>query len=304
MWGMGVFNDRIMGSVSLACADGYQMPEIIAAIALDQPEALWNRERHAGQMEEAVDCASGPWEVNKVTYKTPDYMLSSVQDYAPGTAGYQQHIWQATMGPDAVVFVTHPGCSAGDNSHRPNFWHGNRVLPRVAQWKDVLVAVHRLPEDDWMGFTHAYFPMAAFDETAVENGWAFARKGNGYLALSAGRGLELIKAGRTAYRELRSYGLENVWLCQMGRAALDGTFADFRAKVLARHVRFDGSHVQFATLRGESVEFGWEGALAVDGAAVPLSGYPHYDSPYCVAELPAEEMEIQYQGNVMRLVLA
>ena len=69
-----------------------------------------------------------------------------------------------------------------DGSHRPNFWHGNYVLPRVAQWKDVLVAIHKLPEDDWMGFTHAYFPVYAFDEYALRERrerpqWAFAQKG-------------------------------------------------------------------------------------------------------------------------------
>ena len=39
-----------------------------------------------------------------MTYKTPDYMLCSAQDWLPGELGYQQHIWQATLGPDAVVF--------------------------------------------------------------------------------------------------------------------------------------------------------------------------------------------------------
>ncbi|HXF61852.1 MAG TPA: hypothetical protein VNK95_09545 [Caldilineaceae bacterium] len=304
MWGMGVFNDRILGTVSLACATGYQMPELIAAIALDQPEEMWNRERHAGEMEEAVDRDSGPWEVNKVTYKTPDYMLCSAQDYRPGEAGYQQHIWQATLGPDAVVFVTHPACSADDNCHRPNFWHGNRILPRVAQWKDVLMAVHRLPAEDWMGFTHAYFPVAAFDETEIKDGWAFARKGNGYLALTAAQGLELITAGRTAYRELRSWGRNNIWLCQMGRAALDGSFADFKAKVLALEVAFEATSLRFLSLRNEVVAFGWEGPLLVNGAVQPLAGFPHYDNPYCYAELPAQVMELRYRDNAMRLVFS
>jgi hypothetical protein len=148
LWGMGVFNERILGSVSLACAEQYELPPIIQTIATELPEEMWNRERHAGELEQWCDLASGTWEVNKVTYKTADTMLCSAQDYKPGEQGVQQHIWQATMGTDAVVFVTHPPCVSEDGSHRPNFWHGNVVLPRVAQWKDVLVAVHKLPEND------------------------------------------------------------------------------------------------------------------------------------------------------------
>ena len=237
-WGMGIFNGSIRGTVSMACADNYQLPTVIEQVATTPLEEMWNREQHAGELEEWCDRATGTWAINKVTYKTPDYMLCSAQDYQPGTDGYQQHIWQATFSPDAVVFVTHPPCISEDGSHRPNFWHGNVVLPRVAQWKDVLVAVHNFPEDDWLGFTHAYFPAYAFDEYVVRDAWAFARVGDGYLALTASCGLELMTDGNNVYRELRSYGAQNVWFCHMGRAALDGSFSEFQENVLALGVTF------------------------------------------------------------------
>jgi len=50
-------------------------------------------------------------QVNKITYKTPDYELSTAQDYRKGKAGYQQHIWQATLGPESVVFTLNPSVS-------------------------------------------------------------------------------------------------------------------------------------------------------------------------------------------------
>ena len=52
------------------------------------------------------------------------------------------------------------------------------------------------------------FPTFAFDEYEIEKGWAFARKGKGYLAITARQGIELIKRGPDGYRELRSYGQE------------------------------------------------------------------------------------------------
>jgi hypothetical protein len=292
MFGMGVYNQNLRGLVSMACSE-YEFPLLIGDIARHMPEAMWDQERHV--IGEDGD------EVNKVTFKTPDFMLASAQDFRAGEPGYQQHIWQATMGPDAVVFVTHPPNVSEEGAHRPNFWHGNVILPRVAQWKDVLFAVHRLPEDDWMGFTHAHFPTYSFDETVVEDGWAFARKGDGYLALTAAQGLEAVKRGPGACRELRSYGQENVWVCQMGRAALDGDFETFQRKVKAVPLSFDGTSVAYTSLRGDAFTFGWEGPLTRNDVDVPLAGFRHYENPYCVAELPAEEMDIQFGEYVMRL---
>jgi hypothetical protein len=306
MWGQGGYNHHLLGTVGLACAEGYELPSIIPEIAADLPEEMWSRERHAGELEEWCDRATGSWEVNKVTYKTPDYMLCSAQDYCPGERGSQQHIWQATLGPDAVVFVTHPACMSEKESRWPNFWHGNHILPRVAQWRDLLIAVHKLPENDWLGFTHAYFPLYAFDEHALRDGadgrqWAFARKGEGYLALTAAQGLKLITGGDSAYRELRSYGGHNIWLCHMGRALLDGSFSEFQARVLALDVACEGLAVRCATLRGQSLAFGWEGPLSVDGKEQPIAGFKHYENPYCVADWPASQMEIRFGDGLLRL---
>ena len=302
MWGMGVFNDRILGTVGMALMENYELPVLLQSIATDLPDEAWSREHHA-PVDADTDVGDG---VYKVTYKTPDSMLCSAQDYRPGETGRQQHIWQATLGPGATVFVNHPACASEDGSRRPNFWSGNLVLPRVAQWKDALIAVHNLPDGDWMGFTHAYFPVHAFDayvvrEDATGRMWAFAKKGDGYLALTASQGLTLMTSGHTAYRELRSSGLRNVWFCQMGRTALDGDFAAFQEKVLSLDIAFDYLSVQATTLRGDTLSFGWEGSFRRNGEDVPLDNFPHYDTPYGVADFPANEMFIGYGDTAMRL---
>lgn len=301
LWGTGAFNDAILGSVALACARGYELPPVIAEIATAPVGELWSKERHAGRMELWSDRDEGPWEVNKVTYKTPDGMLCSAQSFQPGGPGYQQHVWQATLAHDAVVFVTQPPCVSEDSSHRPNSWHGNVTLPRVAQWRDTLIAAHNIPDADWLAFTHAFFPAGAFDEHALRDGHAFARKGQGYVALTAARGLELVRAGAGANRELRSYGRQNVWVCRLGRAARDGDFAAFQAKVLASPPAFDGLAATVASLAGEQIRFGWEGPLTVDGAEQPLAGFKHYESPLCTCELGAPHMDIAGWRDVLRL---
>lgn len=301
LWGVGVFNDHLLGAVSLACAPSYAVPLAVVAVALDRPEELWSRERHAARVDATDEEA---WEVNKVTYKTPDYMLCSASDYRPGAAGSQEHIWQATFDADAVVFVTHPVCVSEGEAHRPGFWLGNGALPRVAQWRDLLIAVHKLPDDDWLGFTHAYFPVSAFDEYVLREGWAFARKGDGYLALTAAQGLTLVTRGDSAYRELRSSGKHNVWVCQMGRARVDGSFTEFQEGMLARTPAFGDLTARCTTRRGEAATFGWEGPLLVDGRAQALGGFPHYDSPYCRVDWPAERMEIRCREHQVTLQFA
>jgi len=292
MWGQGVYNQHLRGLVGMACSE-YEFPLMIARIATQIPEEMWDRERHV--INEAGE------EVNKVTYKTPDYMLASAQDYHPGKKGYQEHIWQATLGPDAVVFVNHPSCMSEGNDHRPNVWSGNYRLPRVAQWKDVLLALYQLSEDDWMGFTHAYFPVFSFDEYALRGHWAFARVGEGYLALGASQRLRLVRRGPYAYRELRCPGPASVWVCHMGRAAVDGDFDAFQRKIMALPLTIEGLSVAFKTLRGDELRFDWEGPLLRNGVEEPITGFRHYDNPYCVVDMPAKQMDIQFGGTVMRL---
>jgi hypothetical protein len=290
-WGLGVFTQATGGAVSAALLKNYELPANIAEIAAFWPEELWSREQQA----------AGSTPVNTVMYRTPDTMLSSAQDYRAGEPGCTEHIWQATLGASSVVFSNHPVCMSEKEEHTPNFWRGNGVLPRVAQWKDVLIALYKLPQNDRLGFTHAYFPTKNFDETVLREGWAFARKGEGYIALTASRPVELVRQGRTAFRELRAYGNEIAWLCHMGRQAVDGEFGDFQEKILRMGVSFEGLNISLSTLRSEAVSFGWDKPLQVNQVEQPLQGFKHVENPYCEADLPCKQMEIRTLEYVLRL---
>jgi hypothetical protein len=298
MWGQGNYNSHVLGTVSLACCQSYKLPGVLRDIAGDEKAVLWGLEQHASPIEmESRSIQSA----NKATYRTSDFMLSSVQDYLPGRPGSSEHIWVATLGPDAVIFTNHPRNMSENDSARPNLWVGNGILPRVIQWGDVLLALYQLPENDWLGYTHAYFPMKTFDEYAIEAGWAFARVGKGYLALTAASGITPIYSGPTAYRELRSYGQQNLWLCHMGQQLLDGSFEDFRAKIQAMAFSSDGAIVDFRSLRGDRIEFGWSGPLRINGQVQPIADFPHFENPYCAVTLPARQMEIVHNQNGIRL---
>jgi hypothetical protein len=87
----------------------------------------------------------------------------------------------------------------------------------------------------------------------------------------------------------------------MGRAAKDGSFEEFQAQALALEPEFGELSIKSATLRGETVAFGWEGPLSVDGKEEPITGFKHYDGPYCEVDWPAEQMDIRLGEQVLRL---
>lgn len=331
-WGKGTFNDHMLGAVSLACARIYEVPEIVAATAVDESTPLLSRERHretpvpvahtdlnGNRAESAEGGSAESAEVHKVTYRTATALLSSALDYRAGAPGGSTHVWQATLGSTAIVFTNHPACAWDGPALVPNghtdptgtagFWCGNGALPRVAQADDLLVAWYRIPEDARMDFTHAYFPTTAFDEYRVTENWAFGRRGSGYVALYASPGLTRITTGPSAYRELRAPGRTAFWLCRVGSAAEDGSFAEFVAATEQTRVRIEGLQAHVQNAWGRDVVFGWEGPLRVGKTGAELDEWPlrfaqHYSGGYAQADFPADTLEVDYQGHGLRLTFS
>jgi hypothetical protein len=302
LWGAGGYATNqaaslLAATTSLGLASkSYVLPDAIRAIAQAQQDALWIQERHA--------------DARVVSYRTPDYLLSSAQSYRPGERGSREQVWQATLSSEALVFSTHPGLYTQEDSAAPGWWVGNATLPRVAQHHDALIALYVLPESassttgpvaHGLDFTHAYFPTYAFDEHVIVDGWAFARVGGGYLALGSLPTLALVEHGPDAGRELRVEGRTAAWFCQMGRAVLDGDFAGFQRKVLASAPQRHDERVTWTTARDDTLVLGVDGPFTVNGQAVSLDDFPRHHSPFAHAPFPAETFEITAGADVLRL---
>ncbi|MBI4926581.1 MAG: hypothetical protein HY835_02370 [Anaerolineae bacterium] len=232
-------------------------------------------------------CRNTREEVNIYTYRTPHTLLSCAQDYRKGYGGDQQSIWQATLGPEAVCFTTHPAKKEGDS---PNYWTGSGSLPRAAQHRNVLAALYRIDttpglyHTNRLLFTHAWLPQAAFDETLECGGWIFARKGEGWLALRPPAGYRWVsETGSGAPDEVIADGRETAWLIELGHAVEQGSFALFVEQICAAKVQVKGLKVRYESPSVGLFEFGWTGALKVNGQEVALSGYPRYANPYLQA---------------------
>ena len=293
LFGIGCYNKNVVGAASVGISTDYAMPELVRSIAVERLDGAWTQE-HSARPDEK-------WEANQATYKTTDYMLASLQDYLPGEWGGQVHPWQATLGPEAVVFTNHPTAISQSDQRQAGKWCGSGVLPRIAQWQDSLICLYQLSENEQLNYSHAYFPTFAFDEYRLENGWAFARKNDGYLAIYASSGLSLVESGDDAFFELLAPGPQTAWVVQMGRRTNDGDFVDFYSKVLANPVKVEGLAVEWQNLRGDLLQFAWSGPFQRNGESIPLSYAKRYEGPFVDAAFPAETMDIGHGIQMVRL---
>ncbi len=165
---------------------------------------------------------------------------------------------------DAMVFTNHPGTDDERSEHtaRPNFWAGNRWLPRAVQHRNVLVCIHHVPQDDPRPYSHAHFPRRAFDEVLQRGGWTFGRKGGGYIALYSQHPARWAEQEPYADVELRAEARSNIWICEMGDEQRSGGFARFR--------RGDpgGSSGLRRAARALSFALGWRAVVRLGRAAV------------------------------------
>ena len=288
LWGMGCRNAAVLPSTVMATAVRYRLPETIRAAALHVPRDWWGLQRYRGTYRRDRDLLEREWEAVSVTWRTPDVALASVQDYRSGLPGLQEHVWGATLGPEAHVFANHPANTATHSAARPNFWAGNRILPRVAQEGGAVLAVYRIPRDDPMGFTHAWFPTRHFDEWSARGAWIAARVGDGYVALATEGGSRLLERGPTAGQELRPVGAGTAWVCQVGRRATRGSFAEFVDAL--REPEF-GPRVRHVTPEGQELELDFNGAFRIDGRPRILDD-AHIHNPFTHTPLDAAHMTI------------
>ncbi len=293
LWGEGVCNLHAWGVIGLADS-GYTLPAQLAQVATERSQTQWLHEYHRN--------AGNQWGIQRSTYRTPAYLLTSVGDATTPALRACHRRWQATLGPAATIFVNHPAHMGAEPDDLPNFWLGDGSAPQLAHWKDTLIALYRLPADDWLGFTHAYLPRHAFDETLLRENWLFARHGQAYVGLTASAPLMWVAGGAGAHRELRAMGREVAWLCQLGAAGEHGSFGGFCGRLLAQPPRLlTPDLVDYTNSRGERIEFGWAQPLRIDGAVQRPDPALHYVTPYCTVGFPAKLTNIQLGDQLLQL---
>jgi len=302
-WGMGIFNGETRATGMLALARNYRVPDVIQRIGADVDQIVTTWARSSAAFRPQFDMRGDRWDVRTITRRAPDVMLSAAVDHRPGERGVQEHLWQATLGPEAVVFSTYPGNSQEHGHARPNFWSGSARLPRVGLHERTVICLYRLEAGVGLPFSHAYFPTAVFDEWQIDGDWAFARKGGGYVALWGDGALILTESGKHVGQELRSSGGGDAWLCHVGSAAEDDNFAAFMRRVKAHAPILNDLTLTWTTPAGQALRFGWTGPFTVDGTPLDWDSFPLYRNVYTDTPMDAEMMTLTHEGEALALPL-
>lgn len=263
--------------------------------------------------------------VDTYTYRSPDVMLSTAQDYRPGMHGEQHHISQATLDNNAIVFTTSPKNEPKPTVHWPDddgYFTGNGALPRAAQHGTVSMSLYApkytpnplLPSSlGYIDKTHAYFPQERFDEVRQVGNWTFGRRRNGYVALWSWRSVHWQSWDPAVYWAhgltqpydlVADGGADNVWITEVGDAAHNGTFDDFvnatsSAPILVAPLAANdglpgGFDVAYASPTQGVVTFGSASStqLKVGGTAVALHGTKRLDSSFVSAAVGAHRYDV------------
>ena len=131
--------------------------------------------------------------------------------------------------------------------------------------------------------------------------WTFGRVGEGYIALYSHLPIEWAKTGPEAEMEIVAQGRQNVWICQVGRGKVDGSFASFVQKISQAALTVNGLDVTYHAPGAGVMKFGWRGSFTVDDKEVALRNYPRWNNPYAQIEFGAEKFHIEMGGGRLDL---
>ena len=247
-------------------------------------------------------------QVDIYTYKTPHYILSNAQDFRKAKVGYQQHIWQASMGGKTLIFTNSPG--SNEYNDRPNKFAGNRFMPRSVQHKNVLLCLYKIPtESAHFFFTHLYFPRDEFDQVSEENGWIFGKRGDAFAAVFSSVPGKWQTPDPNFYRAIYGPGKEDrfksakpyeylvpkhavVYICEMGDRDTHGSFKEFKLKFNADLFSGDVSAFNYLSPSLGKMSFGWKEPLTVNEIDIEFKNYKRYDNPFCETQFGEKTYKI------------
>ena len=224
LWGKGFYGKRFHALPQLALClrdHGLKIPDALTGIAC-----------LAGNAAQEWCFAQGQDRIAKLYhYKTGDFAMGTAAAYRWNEWGYQETVLHLRLGdnPDAQVWINHPGETIHSGYGRPSYWGGSGTLPRVHQYRGLAVALFRCAAEQ-PGFTHAWFPQGAFDETKVAGHTAFARASGGLAMLKAESAFEPVASGPTAGNELRVPGHEAAWIVRLGGRRQHGSLDEFETR--------------------------------------------------------------------------
>lgn len=280
-----------MGAVSLATSK-YKLPEIFSKIANDYTRIIESYQRQGFSLDPEPSA-------NFLVYRTPDYMISTLQDYQKGISTPQTHVAQVTLDNKVVIFWSCPPTTSEGPGLRPDYWSGNITLPRAIQYRNVLALIWKQNQLSWM--THCFFEPAKFDAVVFERNWVFGQVRDGYVGIYSHKGVSLGKYGQYAGRELICDAPDNIWIVECGGKEEYGSFERFVDLLRASKIEErNNALVYLSPSIGEFI-IGWDIEPTVNGTPVKLRDYPLINSIWAESEFGSGHIVIRYAQENLEL---
>ena len=239
---------------------------------------------------------------NVMTYRTPNYLLSSAQHYCPGQFGDQQHLWVAALPRNITVFSTHPGASTlgdGARTSTPSNWVGNGINPEVAQHTNVVLSLHDLRvRKGWFegrrrDYSHLHFPFVDFDETTLTARAVVGRVGTALVGVAALERLEMV-----SQTELVQRGMLTGWALVCSDLSQYRSLSAFAAAMKDSTLRYNRGSLIFRMGREYRLE--WKGDFRVDGV-VQDTNYWRHDNDWASTARGSDVVRVQGRHRTLEL---
>ncbi|WP_223589914.1 hypothetical protein [Neobacillus bataviensis] len=237
--------------------------------------------------------------VNSYTYRTAKYILSTAQNYYPGTFGDQHHIWQATLNKDICIFSTHPAAPIFDDNARnfsPSYWVGNGIHPHSVQFENVHLSIYKVDqrkgfmEKQRIEFTHAHFPIDRFEQAHIEGRYAFGTNEGVHVALIGGGDFTVNPNDRY---DLIQHGKVTYWIFEISDSG--ESYEQFQKRIKETNIHFEK-----LTLKYRNYTLKYKDSLYVDGKRIE-DQYRQLESPYGNFDRGANELEFTCKGHRLKL---
>lgn len=325
MWlyfGDSAFNpDASMHEAIFPALSGYRCPNIIVQAATDRTVPYTHLETKRVRTVIRYGKEKNP-PVYKTNYVTRLYALGSLQGGI--LQPVQQHTWSVTWvseKPHSTLFSLHPTYSVTELAsffpeepkylvgevikskgtyNSPGKWTGGSPYEQTFQHENALIVLYDIPEGINWPFISAYFPKQLDERIEDASGWIFCREGGVYIAFYPLKPYQWSEES-TCHR-LTSRHLRNGLVLEAGSEDEYVSFDAFKRQIRNSLPDFsaldDSPAVSYVTSRGNWMEFTYNGARRLNGAAVELSEYPLFGGPYVRGEVMVPRLEIRYGSRI------
>ena len=235
--------------------------------------------------------------------RTPDFAMSTTQDYRPGGYGNQEAIFQLTLDPGVTIFHSDPAVLPGDpppNGNSPGYWTGSGYLPLSCQDQGTNLSIYDLPDHPGYGrssildFTHLYVPLSKFDRVSLQGTRLFLQYRTALVAVTGAAPLRQVSDD-----EITQDGRQTFWVVEAS-STRDETFEAFVGRVSGAAVSFDGKTLSYAS-KGRTLVASFGSGCTVDGEPINLP-YGRLPSSYGAAD-GGGEYQIVFSGHSLVLDL-